>query len=120
MGKLYVDVHGTLEITNITTGAKCTLVIHRQGWTNKNAYKVEGDVLDTKGKKRFHVSGLWNDHLNIKDLSSGEEERVFEVDKRPAQSDRMYAFGYFSINLNYIDDFLRRTIPPTDSRRRTD
>ncbi len=29
VGKLYVDVHGTLEVTNVTTGAKCILVIHR-------------------------------------------------------------------------------------------
>lgn len=29
MGKLYVDVHGTMEISNITSGAKCTLTIHR-------------------------------------------------------------------------------------------
>ena len=71
MGKLYVDVHGTMELNNITTGAKCTLTIHRQGWTGKNAYKVEGDVLDPQGNKRFHVSGLWNEKYSIKDLKTG-------------------------------------------------
>lgn len=29
MGKLYVDVHGKLECTNITKGIKCELLIHR-------------------------------------------------------------------------------------------
>ena len=29
IGTLYVDVHGTLELENITKGIKCTLVIHR-------------------------------------------------------------------------------------------
>ncbi len=66
------------------------------------------------------MSGLWNDHLNLKDLTNGDEERVFEVNKRPPLSERMYDFGYFEINLNYIDDYLRQTLPPTDSRRRTD
>lgn len=42
VGKLYVDVHGKMEVTNITKGTKVVLTIHRQGWTNKNAYKVEG------------------------------------------------------------------------------
>lgn len=29
VGKLYVDVHGKLEVTNITKGIKCELMIHR-------------------------------------------------------------------------------------------
>lgn len=50
VGKLYVDVHGKMEVTNITKGIKVELTIHRQGWTNKNAYKVEGNVIDKNGK----------------------------------------------------------------------
>jgi hypothetical protein len=42
MGKLYVDVHGTMEVTNLTKNIKAVLTIHRQGWISKNAYKVEG------------------------------------------------------------------------------
>ena len=29
MGKLYVDVHGTLEVTNLTKNVTCKLTIHR-------------------------------------------------------------------------------------------
>lgn len=32
----------------------------------------------------------------------------------------MYGFGTFSCNLNYMDDYMRKTLPPTDSRRRPD
>lgn len=49
MGKLYVDVHGTLEVTNLTKNITCKLTIHRQGWTSKNAYKVEGSAHDSNG-----------------------------------------------------------------------
>ena len=42
VGKLYVDVHGKFEITNVTKNIKCEINIHRIGWTKKNAYKVEG------------------------------------------------------------------------------
>jgi len=46
IGTIYVDVHGTLEITNVTKNIKAVLNIHRQGWTSKNLQKVEGKVLD--------------------------------------------------------------------------
>jgi hypothetical protein len=46
VGKLYIDVHGTLEVTNVTKNIKCVLNIHRLGWTKKNAYKVESKILD--------------------------------------------------------------------------
>lgn len=49
MGTLYVDVHGTMEVTNVTKNIKVELYIHRQGWTNKNLQKVEGKVLDENG-----------------------------------------------------------------------
>lgn len=42
------------------------------------------------------------------------------VDPKPNLSERMYGFGYFSINLNYIDDMMLKTLPPTDTRRRSD
>ena len=32
----------------------------------------------------------------------------------------MYGFSNFSINLNYCDDEMRKTLPPTDTRRRPD
>ena len=45
-GTLYVDVHGTVEFTNIKKNIKCVLNISRVGWTSANNYKVEGKVLD--------------------------------------------------------------------------
>jgi len=47
MGKVYVDVHGTMEITNVTKNIKVELICHRQGWLGKNANKIEGKVLDS-------------------------------------------------------------------------
>lgn len=60
MGTLYVDVHGKLEVVNKTKDIKCELTIHRQGWTGKNAYKVEGKVIDHSGQTRCKVEGLWH------------------------------------------------------------
>lgn len=49
IGTLYVDVHGKMEITNLTKNIKVELNIHRQGWTRKNAFRVEGKTLDSRG-----------------------------------------------------------------------
>ncbi len=32
----------------------------------------------------------------------------------------MYFFGYHTCNLNYLDDEMKKTLPPTDCRRRPD
>lgn len=120
VGKLYVDVHGKMEITNKTKNIKCILTIHRQGWTNKNAYKVEGYVTDASGKNQFEINGLWNENYTIKNLRTGETVKAFQADTKPALSERMYGFGYYTINLNYLDEHMKRTLPPTDTRRRLD
>lgn len=58
--------------------------------------------------------------MNLKDLSTGLEQEVFRAFKRPPNSERMYGFGYYQCNLNYLDDEMKRTLPPSDCRRRPD
>lgn len=120
MGKLYVDVHGKLEVINVTKNTKTILNIHRIGWTKKNAYRVEGQVFDEEGKVRYEINGRWNEYLSIKDCSNGIEEVVFKAETKHALAERMYGFGPFSINLNYVDNDMLKTLPPTDCRRRPD
>jgi hypothetical protein len=120
MGKLYVDVHGKLEATNLTKNIKAELNITRQGWTARNAYKVEGKGMDVNGDTKFEVSGRWNESLSIKDLSTGREEVIWNVDPKPTNADRMYGFGMYTINLNYMDEDMKKYLPPTDTRRRND
>jgi hypothetical protein len=64
--------------------------------------------------------GTWNDEVRIKDSLTGKEEVVLKADARPENSDRQYFFGYYAINLNYVNDEMRRALPPTDTRRRGD
>ncbi|CDW78336.1 oxysterol-binding protein [Stylonychia lemnae] len=120
VGTLYVDVHGKLEVINITKNIKCILTIHRRGWRSTNDYKVEGFVTDQFGKNRFQVDGLWNEKYSITDLQTNQVEEVFQAEPKPPLSDRQYGFGYYTINLNNIDDHMKKTLPPTDTRRRPD
>ena len=81
-------MHGKLIVENLTRGIKVELTIHRIGWTKKNAYKVEGNVIDQNGVPKFSINGLWNKSLSLKDLKTGKEEIVFEVEPRPANQER--------------------------------
>ena len=121
-GTLYVDVHGEVEVINVTKKIKVNINISRQGtFTSQAALrKLVGKVKDENGIDRFEINGKWSDYLSFKDLATGEEKEIFRAIPRPPQSERMYNFGYYQCNLNYIDDEMRKSLPPTDSRRRPD
>jgi hypothetical protein len=56
----------------------------------------------------------------LKDLKTGVDEVVFKAEEKPPLFDRQYGFGYVAINLNYLDDEMKKSLPPTDTRRRQD
>jgi hypothetical protein len=119
-GKLFVDVHGTAQITNVTKNIKSEVSIQRKGWSNNNLHKVEGKVLDKNGSPKYEIEGTWIEYLNLRDLATGTVEQVFRSKKRPENQDRMYFFSYYACNLNYLDEEMKKTLPPTDCRRRPD
>ena len=88
IGKLYVDLHGNCDIDNLTTGEKARIFIHRQGWTKKNSYKVEGKILDKNGKCKYEVLGSWNKEMRIRNTETGEEEVAFRVNPSPPNYQR--------------------------------
>lgn len=53
-------------------------------------------------------------------MATGKVEEVFRVLPKIPLSERMYGFSKFTCNLNYINDEMKRTLPPTDCRRRPD
>ena len=40
MGSIWVDCHGTFSLTNVTTGAKCSLYFTPCGWFSAGRYEV--------------------------------------------------------------------------------
>ena len=66
-------------MSNLVTGSKASLFIHRQGWTNRNAHKVEGKITDKDGVLRYEVFGTWNRELSVRDVETGQSEVVFRV-----------------------------------------
>ena len=47
-------------------------------------------------------------------------ETVWTMNAKPENSDWMYQFSLFTLQLNYLPDSLRDKLPPTDSRFRPD
>ena len=76
--------------------------------------------MDADGRVMCEVNGRWTQELSVKDCRTGQEEVIFKVHPKPENTERQYGWGYFTINLNYIDDEMRKTLPPTDCRRRGD
>jgi hypothetical protein len=58
--------------------------------------------------------------LNIKNVKTGIVDEVFKAEPRPSNTIRQYGFGYYTININYIDDEMKKYLPPSDCRRRMD
>lgn len=78
-GKLFVDVHGNAEITNVTKNIKAEVFVHRKGWSNNNLHKVEGKVMDKSGTPKYEIEGTWVEYLNLREVSSGKLEQVFRA-----------------------------------------
>ena len=68
MGTLYADMEGTINSVSHTTGDKAEIKMVPKGW--KNPSKIEGIVKDSKGNKRFEITGSWLDQIILKDLKS--------------------------------------------------
>ena len=56
----------------------------------------------------------------MKNIQTGKEEQVFKADPKPPLFERMYGFSLYSINLNYLNEEMKKALPPTDTRRRPD
>lgn len=76
--------------------------------------------MDVNGDVKYEVNGRWNEQLNIKDMRTCLEEPIWKADPKPPNSDRQYGFGLFTLNMNYMDEDMKKYLPPTDTRRRRD
>lgn len=77
-------------------------------------------MIDSNGVARYEVNGRWNEYLTLKDCATGKEEEIFRATPKVPNYERMYGFSKFTCNLNYINEEMKRTLPPTDTRRRLD
>ncbi|CAI2349096.1 unnamed protein product [Caenorhabditis sp. 36 PRJEB53466] len=131
VGKLWIDNHGDMEITNHTTNEKCVLkFIPYSYFSREQPRKVYGIVRDSEGVPKYVVQGTWDksiDMLKVSSWNGNAEKPKVEVDETtlrriwtarplPKNAEKMHNFTKFAIELNEPE----AGVAPTDSRLRPD
>ncbi|KAL5016149.1 hypothetical protein ScPMuIL_005738 [Solemya velum] len=130
VGRLWVDNHGEMDITNHKTLDKCHLKYAAYSYFSRDTpRKVTGVVTDSKGIASWVLTGTWDNQMEgarvIKIEESNKGKPVFETGphriiwKRkapPLNSEKMYHFTQLAIELNEQED----GVACTDSRLRPD
>ncbi|GAM20471.1 hypothetical protein SAMD00019534_036460 [Acytostelium subglobosum LB1] len=125
VGKMWVEHHGTLSIVNHVTGDKAIITFHKSGWFEGNAArKISGEISDANGKKKFLVSGRWNEYIVMTKLDDKgdkiDEFTIWKAGADPLEKTNKWKLGSFIQSLNEINPDYEHILPPTDSRLRSD
>ncbi|CAL5227744.1 g10760 [Coccomyxa viridis] len=122
VGSTWVDCHGNFSLTNVSTGAKCSLYFTPCGWFSDGRYQVSGHIYTEEGKKVLALAGAWNSHLDMQPcdedgdpLPGSKTTRLWQCKEKP-KGDK-YGFTHFARMLN-----AGKGVAPlaSDSRRRPD
>ncbi|XP_062568739.1 oxysterol-binding protein 1-like isoform X1 [Saccostrea cucullata] len=130
VGKLWVDNHGEMDITNHKTQDKCHLKYSAYSYFSREIpRKVTGVVTDQDGAAKWVLTGTWDKRMEAAKVvhidESNKGKPVFETgphiciwEKRPLPpgAEKMYNFTTLAVTLNEPED----GVAPTDSRLRPD
>lgn len=122
IGKMYTELRGKTTIKNWDTGDFAETEWKERGWSSKVINQAEATVYSKDRVPKYKVFGCYTQNVYMRNLSdpSGEDELVWEMRPKPENSDKMYNFSHFALQLNYLTEELKERLPPTDSRLRPD
>ncbi|XP_050409853.1 oxysterol-binding protein 1 isoform X2 [Patella vulgata] len=130
VGKLWVDNHGEMDITNHKNGDKCHLKYSAYSYFSRETpRKVTGVITDSTNKPKWVLTGTWDCQMEGAQILHVEESNkgkpVFETGPHkvlwkcrplPPGSEKYYNFTQLAVQLNEPED----GVAPTDSRLRPD
>lgn len=103
---------------NHKTGERMVLTFkEKQGNTNSTC---SGKVFDASGRHVLTISGSWLHEIKIKDLRTGEEEKVWEEQPLIPDAHLQFFYNYTSVQMNQKVDNMYGVVSPTDTRWRND
>ena len=120
IGTRYVDYIGEVPYTNLTTGDTGLMSFKKRGRGSKGAFEGQGWIKDKDGNLRYTLYGQWNSHLMLKDLTTGQEIKIWEKTPVPDEFEEQYSLTQFAKMLNYLNEDLACKLLPTDNRLRPD
>lgn len=121
IGGMWLDHFGELTIES-PSGAQAVLKMTQSGWLGAGRYDLNADITDAKGKLRLKLNGKWNDVINATKYSDdGVAAEPFVLWKKPTKRpENRWGYLPFVEQLNWFDEEYKKTLPPGDSRLRSD
>ncbi|RWS29937.1 hypothetical protein B4U80_06650 [Leptotrombidium deliense] len=130
VGKLWIDNHGDMVITNHSTGDKCHIKFIPYSYFSRDVpRKVTGVVIDKNGIPKWVLQGTWDMKMEaakvISSHGSSKGKPILEtatpkvIWKRvlpPPEYEKMYNLTLLAVQLNEPEN----RVAPTDSRLRPD
>jgi len=130
VGRLWVDNHGEMDISNHHNGDNCHLKYNAYSYfSGGTPRKVTGVVTDSTGAARWVLQGTWDDKIEgakvLNTIETGKGKTVYETGAtkilwqrrmpRP-ELEKCYNFTQFALELNEPEE----GVAPTDARQRPD
>mmetsp|Transcript_4398 Transcript_4398/g.7459 ORF Transcript_4398/g.7459 Transcript_4398/m.7459 type:complete len:267 (-) Transcript_4398:288-1088(-) len=125
MGERFIEPNGLVTIRNVDTGEECDMNFKpRSGgyFSKQESESFEAQVKDKFGQRKYVVEGRYTDMIWGYDPNEkrGPKKLLFRAPKRPTDSQKMYNFNQYVLQLNLLSNKLKQKLPPTDARFRQD
>lgn len=78
-GKMKYELGDHAQVRCPESGMEVDIEFKVKGWVGGSYNAIGGFIKDRNGKNLFELSGHWNGEMNIKDLSSGKKEVLFDA-----------------------------------------
>eukprot|EP00053_Salpingoeca_punica_P011989 m.107020 g.107020 ORF g.107020 m.107020 type:complete len:357 (-) comp15827_c0_seq1:248-1318(-) len=121
VGKLWLDQHGTMLITNHGTGDTCELKYSAYSYfTQKENRRVVGTVMDKNNQACYHVNGTWDASMKCSSAADPSRETVVWT-RNPSlpNHEQIYGFSSMACTLHEMSP-IDEGCAPSDSRLRPD
>jgi len=125
-GKMWVEHHGEVSVTNLKNGDTCTVEFKKCGFfSNSVEYKVEGFIKNSEGDICVELTGRWDQYLegtwlvDTKDSEKGKTEELWRIFDNNFFNNKLH-LSKFAASLIELDEEVKAILPPTDSRLRLD
>ncbi|CDW74380.1 oxysterol-binding protein [Stylonychia lemnae] len=121
IGTPYVDLGGKSIIRNCSReGEYCELEFHKRGWSASSAFKLDGEVFNSRKEVIYKIEGKWSERVNLINNKTGNKEYTWIKEAYPENWEYMYGMTRFGLQMNYFPNFMQKIVAPTDTRRRPD
>ena len=121
---MYNDYSGTTIIQDVVnSNIKCELNFIEQSWTNNELGEFEGKVFSDENKVEYLLGGNWQNEIYMTDKDGNNKEVLLSLNKKNnylSNNLDEYTLPFFTCNLNFLTDDLKKCLPKNDSRFRED